>query len=62
MITMIHAASGRTMEIAERETVKKQILERCGWAALVDIPEEEEQPNDNPKPEPKAKKSKRVTL
>lgn len=57
---MIHAKSGRTMEIAERETVKKSILERCGWAELVDIPEEEEQPNDNPKPEPKAKKGKRV--
>lgn len=46
MITMIHAVSGRKMELADSEAVKRRILERCGWAELVDIPEEELQPND----------------
>lgn len=58
MITMKHVPSGRTMELGDNEATKKRILERCGWAEVValpdvpllsllsDIPEEEEQPND----------------
>ena len=46
MITMLHAFSGKRMTLKDSEVVKKRILERCGWAELVDIPEEEEQPND----------------
>lgn len=58
MITMKHFPSARTMELGDNEATKKRILERCGWAEVValpdapllsllsDIPEEEEQPND----------------
>lgn len=58
MITMKHVPSGRTMELSDNEATKKRILERCGWAEVValpdvpllsllsDIPEEEELPND----------------
>lgn len=40
MITMKHVPSGRTMELADTEATKRRILERCGWAEVVEMAEE----------------------